>query len=219
MKEDLKRCLMTAALVGAVCGAAAWGAQVDLGLAVSDGRLRSFYIAVGDHFRVAPRAVLDLRTRYRLLDDELPVIYFLAARANVGPQVVVDVRLGKRSWFEVAVHLGLSPEIFFVAVHQERIGPPYGNAYGYYRKHGTAGEWRKIVLTDREVIDLVNLRFLSEYHGLAPDEIMVLRGRHTSFVRIHDEIGRGKNAGRPGQGRDIPAKDSGRSSKAKGKKK
>ncbi|HSA96698.1 MAG TPA: hypothetical protein VLJ16_11645 [Acidobacteriota bacterium] len=215
----MKRLVMVVLFAAAVCGAAASAAQVDLGLAVSDGRLRSFYIAVGDHYRVAPRAVLDLRTRYRLLDEELPVVYFLAARAHVGPQVVIDLRLGKRSWFDIAVRLGLSPEIFFVPVRMEHIGPPYGNAYGYYRKHGTAGDWRKLILADREVIDLVNLRFLSEYHGLAPDEIIALRGRTSSFVRIHDEIGRGKGGGPAGKGKTVPPRDTKGGPKGKGQKK
>ena len=140
------------------------------GSPISDGRLRSFYVAVGDHYRVSPRAVVDLRTRYKLLDEELPVVLFLAARAQVSPQAVIDLRLGKRSWLDIALHFRLSPEIFFVHVGQERIGPPYGNAYGYYRKYGRTGDWRKLSLRDREVIDLVNLRFLSEYHGVAPDD-------------------------------------------------
>jgi len=215
----MRRFVMTVLLAGAVCGLAASAAQVDLGLAVSDGRLRSFYIAVGDHYRVAPRAALDLKTRYRLLDEELPVVYFLAARAHVGPQVVMDLRLGKRSWFDVAIRLGLSPEIFFVPVRMERIGPPYGNAYGYYRKHGIAGDWRNIVLVDREVLDLVNLRFLSEYHGIAPDEIIALRGRSSSFVRINDEIGRGKGGGPAGKGRSVPATQAKGGPKGKGNKK
>ncbi len=181
-------------------GLALQGGQADLGISISDGRLRSFYLAVGDHYRVAPRTVVDLRARYGLADEDLPVVYFLAARAHVGPQVVMDLRLGKRSWFAVAVHLGLSPEIFFVPVQMEKIGPPYGNAYGYYRKFGRGGDWRKFSPLDREIVDLVNLRFLSEYHGLAPDAIISMRGRRTSFVRIHDEIGKGKAKGSPAKG-------------------
>lgn len=167
-------------------------AQVDLGLAVSDGRLRSFHVAVGEHYRVAPSAVVDLRARYRLADEDLPVVYFLAARAHVGPQAVIDLRLAKRSWFDIAVHFRLSPEVFFVPVREERLGPPYGHAYGYYRTRGRAGDWRGLVLADREVVDLVNLRFLSEYHGLDPDDIISRRGRQASFVGIHDEIGRSR---------------------------
>jgi hypothetical protein len=195
----MKRAVVLIAVLIALAGLAAQAAQVDLGISVSDGKLRSFYIAVGDHYRVAPRVVVDLRTRYRLLDEELPIVFFLAARAHVAPQAVIDLRLGRMSWLDIALRLRLSPDIFFLPGAAERIGPPYGNAYGYYRKHGRAGDWGSLVLSDREVIDLVNLRFMSEYHGLGPDVIVGMRGRHKSFVAIHDEIGRSKGPGVPGK--------------------
>lgn len=198
-----------AALLIALGGLPARGSQIDLGLSIGDGQVKSFYLAVGDHYRVAPAVVAGFRTRYKLLDDELPVVFFLAARARVAPQAVIDLRLGKRSWFAVALHFGLSPEIFFVPVGMERIGPPYGNAYGYYRKHGRAGDWGQLSLNDREVMDLVNLRFLSEYHGVSPDVIIGWRGQGRSFVSIHGEAGRGKSKNaRPGKPKDPkPPKD------------
>jgi hypothetical protein len=199
-------------LMAVLGGFAVQAGQVDLGISIADVQLRSFYVAVGDHYRVPPRQVVDLRTRHRLLDEELPVVFFLAARAHVGPQAVIDMRLRKTSWLDIGLHYGLSPEIFFVPVATEKIGPPYGNAYGYYRKYGRSGDWRKVVLNDREVVDLVNLRFMSEYHGLAPDAIIGMRGRERSFVRIHDEIGKGKNKGPQEKGPKKPAQ-------AKGKKK
>jgi len=194
----MKKAAAAAVLAAALGGLSARAGQTDMGISISDGRLSGFYLAVGDHYRVAPRVVVDLRTRYGLLDEELPVVFFLAARAHVGPQAVIDLRLRKQSWFGIALHFGLSPEIFFVPVGLERIGPPYGNAYGYYRKFGRRGDWKRFSPRDGEVVDLVNLRFLSEYHRLAPDEIIGLRGRGQSFVRIHDEIGKGKN--KPGAG-------------------
>jgi hypothetical protein len=33
---------------------------------------------------------------------------------------------------------------------------------------------------------------MSEYHGLGPDDIVGMRAKEKSFVKIHDEIGRGK---------------------------
>jgi hypothetical protein len=210
--QAMNKRLAVVALAVALCGPAVLAGQVDVGVSVSDGRLQSFHLAVGDHYRVAPDAVIGIRTRGRLLDEELPVVYFLAARAQIGPQVIVDLRLGKRSWLDIAVHFGLSPEIFFVPVHMETIGPPYGNAYGYYRKYGRSGDWRKFAVTDREVIDLVNLRFMSEYHGLPPDEVIAMRGHQKSFVGVHDELGKktGKAKGSAGK----PPK-----SEQKGKKK
>src|SRR5512135_495691 len=44
--------------VAAICALGAGlalAAQIDLGLSVSDGRLSSFYLAVGEHYHVAPR--------------------------------------------------------------------------------------------------------------------------------------------------------------------
>ena len=214
MKPLISRTAAAAALAVLLGALPVQAGQVDLGISISDGRLRSFYIAVGEHYRVAPRLVVDYRTRYRLGDEELPVVFFLAARAQVGPQAIIDLRLKHRSWFEIALHFGLSPEIFFVPVGLERIGPPYGNAYGYYRNRGRAGDWRGIVLQDREVVDLVNLRFLSEYHGQRPDEIIALRGRSRSFVAIHDEIGKRQGPAKPagsGKGRGgKPGKGNGR---------
>jgi hypothetical protein len=41
---------------------------------------------------------------------------------------------------------------------------------------------------------------MSEYHGLGPDDIVGMRAKEKSFVKIHDEIGRGKAKGQPGKG-------------------
>lgn len=193
MRDNVARtALIAAALAAVLGGAAASAAQVDLGISIGDGRLQSFYVAVAEHYHVAPRLVADYRARYRLLDEELPIVFFLASRARVAPRAVIDLRSGRRSWFEIALRFGLSPEIFFVPVGLERIGPPYGNAYGYYRKHGRAGNWGKLKLTDREVLDLVNLRFLSEYHGVRPETVIGWRGEGRGFVAIHEEARRGK---------------------------
>ncbi|HMA54317.1 MAG TPA: hypothetical protein VKT17_07630 [Acidobacteriota bacterium] len=194
MKTQVLRSAAAAAVLAAALGGlSARAGQADVGISISDGRLSGFYLAVGDHYRVAPRVVVDYRTRFGLLDEELPVVFFLAARAQVAPKAVIDLRMRKQSWFAIALHFGLSPEIFFVPVGLERIGPPYGNAYGYYRKFGRRGDWRQFSPRDKEIVDLVNLRFLSEYHGRPADEIIGLRGRGRSFVGIHNEIGKGKN--------------------------
>jgi hypothetical protein len=173
--------------------------RVSAGVSIGSGGVDSFYVAVGDHYRVAPTLVAGYRERYRLADDELPVVFFLAARAQVGPQAVIDFRIGHRSWFDVAVHFGLSPDIFFVPVGMEKIGPPYGNAYGYYRNRGRGGDWRGFKASDREIVDLVNLRFLSEYHHMTPDEIVARRGRGESFVKIHENLGRGQASASSGK--------------------
>lgn len=170
---------------------------VDFGISITDGRLRDFYLAIGDHYGVPPRQVVEVRERYRCPDEDLPVVYFLAARAHVEPAAIIRLRVQKMPWLDIAFHYHLTPDIFFIPLAAERIGPPYGNAYGYYRKYGPSRDWKKIALTDHEVVDLVNLRFMSEHYRMTPEAVMAMRSRESRYVVINDEIRRGKEKGKP----------------------
>jgi hypothetical protein len=168
--------------------------KVDLGISVADGKLRSFYLAVSNYYRVPGRDVVAAKERYRLRDEELPVIYLLAAKAHVDPSNIIELRIQGMSWLDVTFHYGLTPEIYYVPVTVKKIGPPYGKAYGYYKKFRPKKEWKKIILSDYEVIDLVNLRFISEHYQLKPEVVMEKRSRGKNFVTINVESAKGKQA-------------------------
>jgi hypothetical protein len=82
------------------------------------------------------------------------------------------------SWLGITFHYGLTPEIYYVPV--VRVAPPYRNAYGYYKKHKK--NYRRVVLADADVVNLVNLRFMSDYHGIAPELVMDRRGKGEKFI-------------------------------------
>jgi len=176
--------------------------QVDLGISVADGKLRNFYLAISDYYRVPGVEVVATRERYRLPNEELPVIYFLAARAQVAPSVIIDLRIKGMSWLDVTFHFGLTPEIYYIPVTVEKVGPPYGKAYGYYKKYRPNKEWKKIVLSDHEVLDLVNLRFISEHYRLTPEVVMEMRSQGKSFVSINEEGGKAKAKQKGEHGKD-----------------
>jgi len=211
----MKKILATVAAMALVAALAApAAAQVQAGISAGAGGVNGFYLSVGSYFHVPEAEVLAVRDRYRIADEELPVVFFLAARAHVAPGVIIDLRLGGKGWFEIAVRYHLPPDIFFVAVPAGHIGPPYGNAYGYYRKYQERHAWGHVVLTNREVVDLVNLRFVAEYHKVAPEKVMQRRGQGYGFVAIHDEVVKAK--GKPASGGGgHPGKDKG---KGKGQK-
>ena len=85
---------------------------------------------------------------------------------------------------DITLHYGLTPEIYYVPV--TRVGPPYGNAYGHYKKY--KNDYRRVVLVDNDVVNLVNLRFMSEYHGIPPETVMDRRGRGEAFFVMNDEF-------------------------------
>ena len=164
--------------------ATASGQNVSARVSITNGH-SSFYLAIGDYYRVPESRVVYVRDHYRIRDEELPVVFFLASRAHVDPQVIIDLRMRHRmSWLDITFHYGLTPEIYYVPV--TRVGPPYGNAYGHYIKHKK--DYKKVVLVDDDVVNLVNLRFMSEYHGIAAEVVMDRRGRGEKFYLMNDEF-------------------------------
>lgn len=161
-------------------------AVLDLGISIGEEGVKSFYVAVGDYYRVPQRDVIIIRERH-IDDEEIPVVFFLAGRARVTPAAIIDLRVAGRSWMDITLHLGLSPEIFYVPVDTAKIGPPYGKAYGYY-KNRPKKEWRHLKFSDSDVVDLVNLRFISDYYKYSPEEVIKLRGKGKNFVAISSDI-------------------------------
>ncbi|OGC85907.1 MAG: hypothetical protein A2V73_08120 [candidate division Zixibacteria bacterium RBG_19FT_COMBO_42_43] len=164
-------------------------ADVNVGLSIQDGEVRSFYLAVGDYYGVPERSLIVVRERH-IPDDEVPVVFFLAREARVGPDVIVNLRLSGKSWMDITLHYGLSPQIFYVPLAVDP-GPPYGKAWGYYKKH-PRNKWREIRLADADVVNFVNLKFISNHYGYSPDQVVKMRSGGKKFVAIHGEIKKGK---------------------------
>jgi major membrane immunogen (membrane-anchored lipoprotein) len=176
-------------LISLIMTAPASAQNVSTGISITDGELRSFYLSIGDYYRVPEPRVVHVKKHYRVRDEELPVVFYLASCARVEPEVVIDLRFRQRmSWLNITFHFGLTPEIYYVPVH--RVGPPYGKAYGHYKKH--EHDYKRVVLADEDVVNLVNLRFISDYHRVAPEMVMDMRSQGGRFVVINEEVRKGK---------------------------
>lgn len=186
--------ILILALILAVLSATGMAARadtrMDIGATIVDGGLKGFYLGLGEYYRVPEREIIVIHER-RIPDHDIPVVMFIAQRARVVPAVIIDMRLAGRSWMDISLHFGLGPDIYYVPVTKV-YGPPYGNAYGYY-KNKPRKEWQSIRLSDADVVNLVNLRFISERYHYSPEEIMRMRSGGKSFVGINDEIRYGKH--------------------------
>lgn len=195
--------------------------QLDMGVSIGSEGFRGFYMSVGEYFRVPEPEVVVIRDR-GIYPDHIPVVLYLSQMARVHPDAIVNMRLGGMSWPDITVRLGFGPEIYYVPVKVVRSGPPYGKAYGYYKKH-PKNDWRHIKFTDWDIVNQVNLRFLSEHHGYAPEEIMKLRSGGRDFASINQEVkgkGKGKsksNGGKWGNKEKQKGKGNGKGGKGKGK--
>lgn len=164
-------------------------ADVNVGLSIGENGLQSFYLAIGSYYNVPEKTVVVVHER-RIPDEELPVVFFLAQQAKVSPDVVINLRLSGQSWMDIAFHYGLTAQAFYVPLAVVP-GPPYGKAYGYY-KNRPQSKWKEIRLSDADIVNFMNLKFVSGYYGYSPDEIVKMRGAGKGFVTISNEVKKSK---------------------------
>jgi hypothetical protein len=152
--------------------------------------LRGFLLAVGNYYRVPQAEVVIIRRR-GIPADQIPVVLFIAKRAHVEPKTIVDLRLQGSTWLGIALRHGLGPDLFYVPTDGVVTEPPFAKAYGYY-KNKFKKDWNTIPLGDDDIINLVNLKWVSEHYGYAPGKIIRMRSGNGEFISINEEIRRGK---------------------------
>jgi hypothetical protein len=189
--------------------------DVELGVSADEDGLREFHMAIGDFYNVPEKEVVVVRER-RIPEEELPVVFFIARRARVEPIAVAELRLGGRPWIEIAHYYGMGAEIFHVE-SATASGPPYGAALGHY-KGKSKKQWRYIKLADNDVVNLVNLKFISSHYGYSPNTVIRLRSDGKSFMAINKDIKAGKIAKAPNKSENKKAVTKKKSSGSKGSK-
>jgi len=136
-------------------------------------------IEIGAELRLAvhqsfglPEPEVDRIVAHGLPADELAVVGLIAVRAGVSVDAVIGLRHDGLSYLDISLRYGPGPEIFYVPFDRDP-GPPYGKAWGHFRK--TPRErWRTIRLTDREIVDLANVRLAADAWGVSPRRVVEL---------------------------------------------
>jgi|HubBroStandDraft_1064217.scaffolds.fasta_scaffold109168_2 hypothetical protein len=173
-----KQVILLAALFLAV-GLNAAHAQVQVGVSVGGGG-DSFHLALGNYYHAPPDQVVVCQQRH-IPDEEQPVVFYVAQRARVAPGVIIDLRAHGLPWVDILHRFRLSPRIFYVPIHGNVVGTPYERYYAYYHGGG------RVRLVDADIVNMVNLRFASDYYHRTPDEVIRLRAGGRSYAYIHDQ--------------------------------
>ena len=177
-----------------------------------DARVGNFHVAVANYYQVPEREVVVIRER-RVRDEDLPVVLFIAQHARVTPATIVDLRMRGMSWWDISVRYGIGPEVYYVPVTVVP-GPPYGKAWGHYKKKPRK-QWKTIVLDDDDLVNLVHVRFISDYYRIPPERVFEVRVQHPGIVAVNYEVSRG-HSGHHGDD-DDQGEDHGNHGKGKGK--
>jgi hypothetical protein len=164
-------------------------ADVNVGISADRDGIKEFHLSIGTHYGAKEPVIEKVRAR-SLPGDEMAVVFYVSNRLAVSPIIIADLRLSGRSWMEITLKYGLSPEIYFVKFASDP-GPPYGKAWGHYKKTPRK-KWHQIQLGDHDIINLVNLKFLAEKHQCSPEKIVRLKKQGKSFANMHGEFKKAK---------------------------
>ena len=166
MKSTILNALVGTAVIILAVAVINIRADVRFGISADDSGVNGFYMSVSEYNNVPHRDVIEARN-HGIPDEELPVVFFLASKANVRPEAVYRLRLQQMSWMEVALRLRLAPQVFVINMYDKDVfRPHHENVFRF---------------TDREIVERVNYRFVSDYHNCRPEIVTDMRNRHMSF--------------------------------------
>lgn len=174
----MKTTVHLALITGVLCASLS-ASTFDIAVSGSERGIEGFALSIGNYYRVPAREIMVIERS--IPRDELSVVYLLSNRSHRSAAYITDLRLRGLTWWDITIHLGLDPYNLYIVDSYRHSGPPYGKAYGYHDKG------KKYRLRDDEIVELSNVRFLSKYHGVSPDDIIDHRrlGEHYDHIDDH----------------------------------
>lgn len=138
--------------------------------AVTSAQSQAYLDAVSDHFDVA-RDEVEILSGWGIPDGEIPVVLSISRIAGVSPDAVLALRRGGRSWAELSNRYGVSAARLHVRLPDDADAGVLARLYDEYRSRPSTA-WVSIEIRDDEMVNLVNLRFLSTYLSRSPAEVV-----------------------------------------------
>jgi hypothetical protein len=96
------------------------------------------------------------------------------------------MRKNRMTWFNIAAKFKIGADAFYVPANGGYAGTVYEKTYKLYGQDRR--KWNRIHLSDDDIVNFVNLKFASEYHGYTPEQVIKMRAGGKTFVNIHSDI-------------------------------
>ena len=157
---------------------------------------RQFFLNVAVSHYGYDRVVLEpVLPRLRYVEADLPVVLFLAHECGRPPGYLVDLRARGLSWSVIFTRVGVPYDVLFAGIDRDP-GPPYGNAWGHWRKQP-----RGVRLSDGDVSGLVQVQIGARAARMRPYDLARGRGQGRPIaVVVAEKKGRPYHAAKGGKG-------------------
>ena len=112
------------------------------------------------------------------MESDLPVVLFVARESGRPLEAIVNQRALGLSWSSILKRHNVPTDVLFAGIDRDP-GPPYGRAWGYWKRHPST-----TALSDSDVRGLVQVRLGSRWARVTPYQLARGQGRGESIVSV-----------------------------------
>ena len=153
--------------------------------AQADEREDIYFSDIAGYFQDSTSVLQEIVTEEIDLED-VPVIFRVSQETGASPQQITQLRLQGDSWTDIMRTRGMTPGTLYFVVAADFDSKTYTPLFAKY--DAPQAEWSAIALTDDDVVNLVNLRFIYRRHGYSIFEVMAMRDLGKGFPAINQQI-------------------------------
>ncbi len=125
--------------------------------------------------------------------EDVPVVFFIAQRGKTNPMTIAQARVRGDSWIGITKGRNLGADIYYMPIAGEITSSTYGPIFEKYSSTSPS-QWRDLPLTDNEVRDMVNLKFISSRHDYNVFKVMKMRDEGSDYLSLNREVREAKEA-------------------------
>jgi hypothetical protein len=151
-----------------------------------------YFSAVSNYFDISPENVDDILST-GIVDHDLPVVVFIAQKASVSMRGLAERKSAGESWSAIAANYNLSAVDFYKDLGDlEIISKTFLPVYERFQTLPEE-QWGTIVLSSTDIVNLVNMRFVSENVGVLPAPVMNAKDVCLKWVKIYHDFAASKS--------------------------
>lgn len=147
---------------------------------------KDYLTALALYYQISDSEISDL-LKLKLELEDLPVLVFIAKKTKITPEKIAKFREQGDSWQDIIKMRTLDPGIFYIMITGEIKSKIYNLILTKF-KTIPESNWKKIQLTDDEIINLVNLRFICSHHDYTVYDVMAMREYGKDFAGINYQV-------------------------------
>jgi hypothetical protein len=125
--------------------------------------------------------------------NDVAAAYAIAERSDVSIDKVVELRSSNQNWATVAKNCGLGGTDFYIMISGRFSSKTYSPIFEKFNA-APASTWGDLVLTDDEIVNLTNLRFISSHHDYSMFDIIAMKDIGSDWPRINQKVTSAKEA-------------------------